>query len=305
MKILITGVTGFIGQNLLPQISKEYPNVQVMTLNRDVEKAAIMYPVALYPNIVHISVSDKQCIIDFDPEIVIHLAALNTSRNDSEIIKPLIDANIIFGIYLLDALSHCKSLKLFVNTGSFSEYRLNVRHANSACLYAATKTAFKTFLAYYADMCDFNYLTAVPYSVYGGNRTLKRMMDFLLESMDSSIPVDMTLGEQVLDFIHIEDISSFYLHVIDNLSVFIDLDKGEEFYLGTGRGTSIHELSVLMEQISGKHCNINWGACPYRVRDVMYAVAPIAKNVELVGWKAHIDLKEGLVKLIDKYAKNK
>lgn len=43
-----------------------------------------------------------------------------------------------------------------------------------------------------------------------------------------------------------------------------------------------------------KKCNINWGGRPYRERDIMYAVAPIAKNMPLIGWKAKIGISEGI-----------
>ena len=52
-----------------------------------------------------------------------------------------------------------------------------------------------------------------------------------------------------------------------------------------------------MEQVYGKPCHINWGGRPYRDRDTMYAVAPIAKNMALLNWKAKISLKEGIEKM--------
>jgi hypothetical protein len=56
-------------------------------------------------------------IVHFRPELVYHLATLSTSRNDYDIIHPMIEANIEFGVKLLHFISITQSVKLFVNIG--------------------------------------------------------------------------------------------------------------------------------------------------------------------------------------------
>lgn len=275
-------------------LQKQCGKIEILTLNRDVEKAQRMYSSETYPCVKHIYAKDWERIQLFDPEVVIHLAALNTSSTDSEMIEPLISTNITYGVLLLDALSRCKSLKLFINTGSFSEYRWGTSHFNSAYLYAATKTAFRSYLDYYSDLHDFKYLTVVPYTVYGGKSTIKRLMDYIIESVDSMKPIDMTKGEQMLDFIHIDDVASFFIHVIQNIGKYQRLQNGEEFHLGTGRCITVRELASIVEKVTGRHCNINWGGLPYRERDTMYAAAPIAKNLALTGWYSGINIEQGV-----------
>ena len=53
----------------------------------------------------------------------------------------------------------------------------------------------------------------------------------------------------------------------------------------------------MMEHVYGKKCNIHWGGRPYRDRDTMHAVAPIAKNISMLEWKAKISLKYGILKM--------
>lgn len=295
MKIALTGITGFIGQNLMPMLVRECPDIEILTLNITVEEAECLYPAEDYPMCKHIHTSELNKLVTFNPEITMHLATMTTARNDTEIVKPMLAANIEFGVLLLDALRECDCMKLFVNTGSFAEYRLGPGCFESAYLYTASKTAFRAFVDYYSKLSNFRYITVVPYSVYGGKMTVKRIIDYIRESMDSEIPVDMTAGEQVLDFIHVNDIAGFFTYVANHALEFYALEQnGEEFHLGTGRGTSIREVAAIMEEISGKKCNINWGGRPYRDRDTMYAVAPIAKNLLLTDWKAKIGIREGL-----------
>ena len=253
-----------------------------------------MYPSDTYPCVKHTYADDWKQVKLFNPELVVHLAAFNTSSNDSEVINSLVSTNITYGILLLDALSQCESLKLFINTGSFSEFRWGTSCFKSAYLYAATKTAFRSFLDYYSDLYGFKYITAVPYSIYGGLPTIKRLMDYIIESIDSVEAIDMTKGEQMLDFIHVDDVASFFVHVIQNIDKYQQLQNGEDFHLGTGRCISVRELAFIVEKVTGKHCNINWGGRPYRERDTMYAAAPIAKNLELTGWHADIKIEQGI-----------
>jgi len=293
MKILLTGITGFVGQNLMPMLLKNCPDDMFMTMNLDIKEAEDKYPLSTYRNFIHVGINDFKSVEKFNPEVTLHLATVTTARNDTEIIVPMMRANIEFGVLLLDALARCPAMKLFVNTGSFAEFRYGDGNFDAAYLYTASKTAFRSFVDYYSHLCGYKYITAIPYSVYGGNMTVKRLMDYIKESMDSEMPVDMTMGEQVLDFIHVDDIADFFIHVLLNLEKVLSVPNATNFHLGTGRGTSIRELAEIIENKYGKRCNINWGGRPYRERDIMYAVAPIAKNVPLIGWKAKITINEG------------
>ena len=107
MKILITGATGFIGQNLLPQLCSVCPDVEVLTLNRSVEKAELLFPQDRFTNFVHTSADNWDMVRAFNPNIVIHLAALSTADNDIRIIDSLIASNITYGVQLLSVLSNC------------------------------------------------------------------------------------------------------------------------------------------------------------------------------------------------------
>lgn len=291
MKVLLTGITGFVGQNLMPMLINKFPDIEILTLNIDIKEAQEKYP---YKQCKHVLTSDLDEVIKFNPEIVMHLATVTTARNDTEIIRPMIAANIEFGVLLLDTLMKCPSLKLFVNTGSFAEYRFGPSKIDDAYLYTATKSAFRHFCDYYSQLGGFKYITVVPYTIYGGKPTVKRLMDYIIESMDSEKPVDMTAGEQILDFTHVSDLAGFFSYIIEKKELFYSLDNAEEFHIGTGKGTSIRDLVPIIEKVYGKKCNINWGGRPYRDRDTMHAVASIAKNLSMVNWKAKIDIEEGV-----------
>ena len=291
MRIVITGATGFIGQNFIPQLVQTAPDVEILTINRSVEKAKQLFP---QPQCKHISVEEMAQMVEFNPQLVYHLATLSTSRNDWEIIEPMMSANITFGVQLLHYVSQCKGLRLFVNIGSFAQYRLGTQQVSDAYLYTATKTAFRQFVEYYSHEFGFKYVQVVPYTIYGGKDTAKKLIDYIIESTSAEKPVDMTLGEQILDFTHVDDVAGFFIHLMQHLDLFDKIRNGEEFHVGTGRGTSPRELAGIVERLFGTKCNINWGGRPYRPMDTMHSVAPIAKNLELLKWRAKISVEEGV-----------
>lgn len=287
MNLLVTGATGFVGRNLLPILinNKEIEKILLFVNNK--EKALKMYS---DKKIFLTTLSDdyKNQIKKFNPDKVIHLAAYLTSKNDTSEIDKLLDANIRFGTFLLDALKEC-NIGEFLNFGTFAEYRFGI-DIDNAYLYSATKSAFKSILDYYSELVNFKYYNIIPYSIYGGIDSQKKVIDYIKDSFEKEI--DMTLGEQILDFIHINDVCNFIEKLLFHEK---EIPNKTNFHLGTGQGTSIRELSKILEEKYNKKCHINWGKLPYRERDIMYAVAPIGNNLKYLDWKAKIIMKNDTV----------
>lgn len=292
MRILITGATGFIGRELVRHLGREYPGAELMCAVRN--RASATEILGRHPGLTLSEGLDRDAIRRFDPEFVLHLAAYNTSADSAEVIDRLIDSNISYGVKLLDVVKDCPGLKLFVNTGSFSQY---VDGRGDAYLYSATKTAFEVILGYYSSRYGIRYVTLVPYSVYGGERTVKRVMDYVVESVGAAQPTGMTPGLQQLDFIDVRDVVRAYAAVMEHD---MDVESGERLHLGTGEVHSLREVAETVEGIRGERCNIEWGARPYRETDIMYACAPEASERVRKIWQARIPLEEGLRKMMEK-----
>ena len=290
MRILITGATGFVGKTLIPYLYNKGMQ-DIVLLVRNEAKANKMFPDY---NVSVISTETNTWldqISEINPDITLHLAAAFTGHHDEENIIKLINANLSFTTLLLEALTKT-SCRHFVNIGTFSEFRNGNGEYHPNNLYSATKTAERPIIQYYQSISHWNWINVVVYSPYGRFNPYKKVIDYMIESFDAEIPVAFTKGEQILDFIHVDDMADFFFTLIQNLSSL--KDDYYQFYLGTGQGHSIREVAGVMEEVWKRKMNANWGGRAYSEQDIMHAVAPIEQNLKLLNWKSKISLKEGI-----------
>ncbi|MCG3679263.1 NAD(P)-dependent oxidoreductase [Aliarcobacter butzleri] len=289
MKILVTGATGFVGKYLIQKLKNFDIRIIVRNINTNYPKdTQIVYSEE------HLDLFQKN-VKSYNPNIVIHLASYLTSSDDIRSIRNIIDSNILFPSILLESLKST-DLELFINTGSFAEYYYNDGRENPAYFYSASKIAIKPIIKYFKNIQGFKTINIIPYTIYGGKSKSKKVIDYILDSVNSELYLEMTSGEQILDFIHIDDVTDFYIHCISNINM---LKDEENYHLGTGKGTSIKELSSIIEDLTNKKTNINWGAKEYRPLDIMRATAPIYKLERELNWKPKVSIRDGIRRILE------
>jgi CDP-paratose synthetase len=302
MRILITGGTGFVGTTLVPYLY-DHGYKDIILLVRNPKKAKELFP-NIPLNLIDTSTEWRDKVIDSAPDLVLHMATLFTGRSDAANVKAIVDTNILLTAQLLEALSQT-DCKYFVNMGTFTEFLEGAGEYMPNNLYSASKTAVRPIIKFYQSQSQWQWINIILYSPYGRFNRQKKVIDYMVDAMDSPMPVNFSKGEQILDFIHVDDIADFFLTLFNKLPIM--KDDFLELHLGTGEGHSIREVASVMENTWGKRMNANWGGIPYRPLDTMHAVAPIAKNLALLGWKSSITLQEGLGILkedVEKYINN-
>lgn len=289
-KVLITGGTGYIGSDLVEKLLSS-SDVEISLVVRDIVQAKELF----LDKVGYILYSDlplfKSQIEDFSPDIVVHLAAYSTSSDEPEEIDRLLKSNIIFTSDLLIALSS-SNIKLFINTGSFSEYHNNDTRLSPTYFYSATKTSARYMIEYYAKRDDFKLINAILFSVYGKKSINKKIIDYAVESLESEQSVKMSDGYQSLDFVHIDDVVNLYCKLIINQSVL--KNSQIDYQVGTGKSSSIRDLVKVLESITDKKANIEWGAYKSRKLDTKRACADVTLLHEELEYKSIISLYDGL-----------
>ncbi len=288
MRILLTGGTGYVGKYLLAELLRNKFDVGLLIRSSSNlrENRSIKYFLLSDKNW-------KSYVKEFNADVVIHLASYLTSLDDETSIDNLLESNILFGTHLLDAIKDTE-LKLFVNTGTMSEYEKE--EVSPAYLYAATKTAFRSIIKYYQNRYKFKSVNVIPYTIYGGRDVRKKLIDFIYESTRTLESIDMSPGYQILDFIHIDDVVKFYITLLNNYQ---KLDEEEYVvHLGTGKGTSPRKIASLMDSNNLK-TNVNWGGIPYRPIDTMYSVAPKSEFFSIISYTITISIEDGIILYIN------
>ncbi len=300
MKILITGATGFVGKTLIPYL---YENgwEDIAVLVRNPKKARDLFLGIPELKIINTSTGWNNDIEMYNPDAVIHLATYFTGKSDIKSATEIINIYILFTTQLLESVSHT-DCRYFINIGTFSEYRNGAGVFKANNLYSASKTAVRPIIQFYQSISDFKWVNVIVYSPYGRYNSQKKIIDYLIDAIDSETPVAFSKGEQILDFIHVDDMASFFSTLLGKIHTLPE--SYYEFHLGSGEGRSIREVAGIIEKIYGGKINADWGKLPYRTNDIMHAVAPISTNLYLLDWKSNLSIEDGIKILKEDMLKN-
>lgn len=292
MKILVTGATGFIGQNLVKLLLNKGYEIHCIIRNNsnvlNIDARAIIFK---YDEKIDILLNYFETQ-NFDG--VVHLASLFLSSHSKDDIGNLISSNIKFGTELLEA---CKqfNIKWFINTGTFWQH-YHTSEYNPVNLYAATKEAFEVIAKYYTETSDLIFTTIKLNDTFGKDDTRNKIFNLWDKISKSNEVLEMSKGEQIIDISYIEDVISAYEILIN----YLNSDKKNEFknksyVVSCDEKMSLRDLSKLFEEATNTKLNIIWGGRDYREREVMI---PFKSGKILPDWKSKYTLNEAIRKTI-------
>jgi len=292
MKILVTGATGFIGQNLVKVLlDKNYEVHCIIRVDSNTSNISQNITIFKYDENIGslIEYFNKQ---NFDG--VIHLASLFLASHTQDDISNLISSNVKFGTELLEA-SKQSNTKWFINTGTFWQNYENESY-NPVNLYAAIKEAFESVAKYYTQTSNLIFTIIKLNDTFGANDTRNKVFNLWNKIAKSSETLEMSAGEQIIDISYIDDVISAYEVLITHLSSDQKEDfKNKEFVVTNNEKMSLKELSKVFEEATNTKLNIRWGARPYREREVMI---PYNNGQTVPNWNQKYTLKQAIQKTI-------
>ncbi|UIY43299.1 NAD-dependent epimerase/dehydratase family protein [Methylobacterium radiotolerans] len=288
-RLLITGATGFVGGRLTRGFAEA--GIAVGALVRAGSATAFLDPRATI--LRHDGATDTlhAAMRAFAPEAVIHAATHFVGVHGPDHVAPLIQANLLFGTQLLDAMARC-GVRHMVNFGTSWQHFADDRY-NPASLYAATKQAFEDIAAYYAEAEGFTVLTLKLTDTYGPADRRGKLVSALLQAQREGRRLDLSPGEQTLNLLHVDDVLSGSRAALDRIRA-VPPHTREAFALRGPETLSLRDLVARIERLGARPVPVAWGARPYRPREVM---RPWIGSL-LPGWSAAIGLDRGLTELI-------
>ena len=287
MKILLTGVTGFVGSHLAQYLYERdfsvYGLIRKPIENENLASrlCSIQLRVFTEENLIDI-------IADIKPDLVIHLASLYLTVHNYQQIENLIQSNITFPTKLLEAMC-ANSVTKFINTGT-SWQHYNSAEYEPVNLYAATKQAFDDIVKFYISAKEFSCVTLKLFDTYGPDDSREKLISLLDCISITQERLGMSPGEQIAEFSHIDDVCFAYFKAIELL---MEMNPGESSTFGVDSDSrvTLRELVSKYELINNVCLNISWGDKPYRDREVM---VPCTNLENIPGWSANVSLDYGL-----------
>lgn len=288
IKALITGGTGYIGSRLVKELIKRNWNVALITR----ESSNFDYLDNLKDQytryICNEDITNLELIIkEFQPEVVFHLASYVTNSDNASLIDKLINSNLLFGTKLLQAMKN-KPVKYFINTGTYWQ-NFNDDDYNPVNLYAATKEAFIKLIKYFTETSNLKVVTLKLFDVYGPCDKRNKLITSLDKYVNSETELNLSKGEQIIDYIYIDDVIDAYIKAYEYMKHSDFTYK--EFGVGSEDRHLLKEVITMVEDVLGKRLNINLGGKPYREREVMI---PWDTYDKLPNWTPTTKLREGL-----------
>ena len=296
MKILVTGATGFIGQNLVKSLVENQDVYAIVRENSELSKIDSRVNIFRYNGNINTLIEFFQKE-KFDG--IVHLASLFLASHKPQDIPSLINSNVKFGTELLEC-AKLSNVKWFINTGTFWQNYQDEDY-NPVNLYAATKEAFEKIAKYYTETSNLIFTTIKLNDTFGPNDTRDKIFNLWYKISQSGEVLDMSKGEQIIDISYINDVVNAYIVMIDNLNQNDAIKYENKVYVvSNSEKMTLRELVKLFENITNTSLNIKWGGRDYRDREVMI---PYKNGVLVPNWQQKYSLKEAIENTIKGYEK--
>jgi len=292
-KALITGATGYVGAKLCQRLLTDGWQVAVLVRETGRPLAATLESAVNAHKYDGSTQSVMNAVAVEKPDVVFHLASLFIAEHRSDQVTDLINSNLLFATQLAEACARA-GVKCFINTGTtWQHYRSDVY--DPACLYAATKQAFEDILDFYADAFNMRIVTLKLFDTYGPDDPRPKLINLLVRAIKTGEILGMSPGEQVLDLVHIDDVTHAFVVSAEQLIKANSFASHVRYAVASGNPVSVRQLVALLKEISGRSIDVTFGARPYREREVMH---PWQAGQCPPGWKAQIDTLPGLASLL-------
>lgn len=263
---LITGATGFVGSHLARRLVKD--SWKVNAIIRSSSKRDLIHDIenAIRFHVFDGTMESMQTILaECRPEIVFHLASFFLSQHQPQDVAALIQSNITFGAYLVEAAVANECFQ-FINTGTSWQHYKNEDY-NPVNLYAASKQAFEDILKYYVEAHGLKVITLKLFDTYGPDDPRPKLMNLLKRAAETGETLDMSPGEQLIDLVHVSDVVEAFCSAREVVNE-MDGSFMKDYGVTSCNPISLKGIVLKLENELGKKINVHWGGRPYRSREV-------------------------------------
>ena len=318
MRILLTGVAGFIGSHLIKALFRDNPAIRITCIDNfdpfypaDLKQLNIreLKPNPnfhfLYNDLAVTSAAELQEEISEPVDVIVHIAARAGVR--PSIANPLAyqQTNIIGLQHMLD-LAKEMDIKQFVFASSSSVYGINDHYPwkedeqlMPISPYAMTKLAGEMLGHVYSKLFGIRFIALRFFTAYGPSQRPDLAIHKFTKAILKDEPITMYGdGSSSRDYTYVDDIVQGVMAAIR-----YDQSGFEIINLGNNYTVSLKDLVTAIEEVLGKKAMIEH--LPDQPGDVPKTFADISKATKLLDYHPTTQLKEGLQKFYEWFEENK
>lgn len=262
-KILVTGGLGFIGHNLCIALKKQGHNVNILdNLSHNITKPWHKIIISQRKKLIeecgiNLIEADtiqenviEKIITSFDPEKIIHTAAIPDARLSNKDPSAGFDQNLLSTKILLEIIRRNDlQINQFTYLSSsmiYGDFKGDIVRENVAKdpkgIYGAAKLSSELLIKAYHNLIDLPYTIIRPSALYGPRCINNRVTQIFIENAIRNKPVVLQGdGTQRLDFTNIEDFTDGFMITQTNKKAINDI-----FNLTTGHSEKLVTLTEIL-----------------------------------------------------------
>ena len=315
MKILITGIAGFIGSHTgeklldmgssivgVDNFDSFYPKKFKL---KNIENLSNSGNFSLYETDIRDKVALDDIFKNHKIDVVIHLAAKAGVRPSINNVRDYYDVNVLGTLNLLEVMrAHDVKNLLFASSSSVYGNNTKVPFSESDIVdnpispYAATKKSGELLCHVYSHLYGFNINCLRFFTVFGPRQRPDLAIHKFIRNID--------LGEQIpfygdgntaRDYTYVADIVQGIICALNGLNGY------NIFNLGEARVIQLNKLIEVIENTLGKKAVLN--KQPLQPGDVEKTYADIDKARTILGYNPKYSLEAGIQEFVNWYNDNK
>ena len=306
VKVLVTGISGFIGAHLARRLVAE--GVRVYGLVRGSSNLWRIQDLKNQINLYHVDLRDfasvRKAAQDIKPQKLFHLAAYVDVSRSFEVMEEMVEVNIKGTLNLLRALDGT-GYDCFINTGTCEEYGDNPvpfreeQIPNPVSPYSAAKVSTSMFCQMLHKTRGLPIITLRPFLTYGPRQESNMLIPLLIKKMIKGEALEMTQGEQTREFNYVDDIVDGFIKASISPGAI-----GEIINIGNGLEYKIRDVVEMILKLMDSPLKPKLGALDYRPGEARHFYCDNTKAREILGWSPKVDLEDGLKMTINWFQKH-
>jgi len=312
MKIFVTGMTGFLGDQLATKLLERGHTLGTMARNvasadrpiaqntesmiRGEKRKGVSYYYGDLTDYLNI----QDILSNFKPDVIIHLAAQTSVAYSFTHSTEVFNVNFLGAVNMAEAARRTlPKLKKFIFSGSVEEYGIQDKFPSketaelrAASPYGVAKIASEKYLKYLFDAYGFPSVIFRNANSYGRRYNHQFVIESIIYQMyQGKSPIKLGDPKPIRDFVFEPDLLSAYVLAAESNNKKI---LGESINIGIGKAISIKELAEKIAKITGYKGKIKWNSFPKRQLEIPRLQIDNSKAKKLLKWKPQYTLDEGL-----------